>query len=82
MINAHVEMRSPVPWWAAFGAPLLGVPLLVILLALGAPKQARSNPANAPDAYTNTEQVEVAPAARATAELPPAHEEDAAPPRC
>jgi hypothetical protein len=81
MINAHVDNRSAVPWWAAFGAPLLGVPLLVILLALGAPKQARSNPANAPDAYTNTEQVEVAPT-RATVELPPAYKEDSAPPRC
>jgi hypothetical protein len=80
MINAHVDNRSAVPWWAAFGAPLLGVPLLVILLALGAPKQARSNPANAPDAFT-TEKAEVVPA-RATVQLPPAYKEDSAPPRC
>lgn len=27
--------KSAVPWWAAFGAPLVGVPVLVVLLALG-----------------------------------------------
>lgn len=37
----HVSMKSErkPPLWAALGAPLVGVPLMVGLLALGAPKQ-------------------------------------------
>ena len=34
MIQARIEHRRSAPWWAAFGAPLLGVPILVALLAL------------------------------------------------
>lgn len=49
--------QSAVPWWAAFGAPLVGVPLLVGLLALGSPDAA--DPATpASDAAFTSEQVE------------------------
>lgn len=40
MIHAHIDKRSAVPWWAAFGAPLIGVPILVALLALGSTRDA------------------------------------------
>lgn len=42
MIQAHIDNRSAVPWWAAFGAPLIGVPILVALLALGSPGDANT----------------------------------------
>ena len=80
MIKAHMDKNSAVPWWAAFGAPLVGVPLLVVLLALGAPKKAHANAADA-KAYATTEQVQPI-ALEATVQLPPAYKEDAAPPRC
>ena len=31
MTNAHYTEKKATPWWAAFGAPLVGVPLLVEL---------------------------------------------------
>ena len=34
MINARVRTRESAPAWAVLGAPLIGVPLLVALLAL------------------------------------------------
>ncbi|MDH5588815.1 MAG: hypothetical protein OEZ65_07365 [Gemmatimonadota bacterium] len=37
MIHAHIDTRHDIPWWAAFGAPLLVVPLIVAALALWAP---------------------------------------------
>lgn len=37
MIHAHITTRRAVPLWAAIGAPLLGVPIMVALLALAAP---------------------------------------------
>ena len=40
MLNPHIDKKSAVPIWAAFGAPLLGVPLIVGLLALSAPGEA------------------------------------------
>lgn len=38
MIQAHIDRESGIPWWAAFGAPLLVVPLMVALLAIWAPR--------------------------------------------
>ncbi len=38
MIHAHIDRESGIPWWAAFGAPLLVVPLMVALLAIWAPR--------------------------------------------
>lgn len=37
MIKAHLNDKTSVPMWAAIGAPLLGVPLMVALLALAVP---------------------------------------------
>lgn len=67
-MNARIDHDSAVPWWAAFGAPLLGVPILVGLLALGSPGQASTAPAEA-DAVFSTEQVEASPAT-VTLEMP------------
>jgi hypothetical protein len=38
MLNTHTMKRGGAPLWA-FAAPLLGVPALVALLAVTAPKQ-------------------------------------------
>ena len=56
MLNAHISERREVPLWAALGAPLIGVPLMVALLALTAPKQ--ETPVDAPEAGATTELVE------------------------
>ncbi len=34
MIRAGINHRKTAPWWVAFGAPLVGVPIIVALLAL------------------------------------------------
>lgn len=39
MIHAHIRRGRPVPTWAVFGAPLVGVPLMVALLAVVAPER-------------------------------------------
>ena len=33
-MHTRIDHRKAAPWWVAFGAPLLGVPMLVALLAL------------------------------------------------
>lgn len=48
MTGAYIDRKRSVPIWAALGAPLLGVPLIVGLLAVASPD--RGEPANAPDA--------------------------------
>jgi len=56
MLNAHVSKERQVPLWA-LGAPAIGVPLMVALLALTAPK--RETPVGAADpGAPHTEQVE------------------------
>jgi hypothetical protein len=59
MIHAHLDKQKAVPLWAAIGAPLIGVPLMVALLALMAP--AESPVVIEPDAGVTTEQVDVRP---------------------
>ena len=56
MIHARMDREKVVPLWAAIGAPLVGVPLMVALLALAAP--GGTAPASEPDAGMRTEQVE------------------------
>lgn len=63
MINAHVNRDQAAPLWAVLGAPLVGVPLMVALLALSAPAQ--EAPREELDAGVATEQVEVQPIDRA-----------------
>lgn len=39
MTQKHLDRKKNPPLWAVLGAPLIGVPLMVALIALGAPKQ-------------------------------------------
>ena len=39
MTQKHLDKTKNPPLWAVLGAPLIGVPLMVALIALGAPKQ-------------------------------------------
>jgi len=57
MIHAHIEKDKAVPFWAAVGAPLIGVPLMVALLALAAP--ADKAPIDETEVGARTEQVHV-----------------------
>ena len=56
MLNTLSNERREVPLWAAIGAPLVGVPLLVALLALTAPKQ--ETQVDGAEVSATTEQVE------------------------
>lgn len=60
MIRAGIGHREGPPVWAAIGAPLVGVPLLVMLLAVAVP--ADRAPASEPDGAVRSEVVEVQPA--------------------
>jgi hypothetical protein len=55
--------QSAVPWWAAFGAPLLGVPIMVGLLALGSPGTTSGVGGPVEESPFTTEQAEQAPIA-------------------
>jgi len=67
-MSTYLNDKSAVPWWAAFGAPLLGVPLLVGLLALGSAGDAKTGAGNDVEASFTTEQTE---ALQASIDLPP-----------
>ena len=56
MLNTHISERREVPLWAAIGAPAIGVPLMVALLALTAPKHETA--VDGAEAGATTEQVE------------------------
>lgn len=56
-----VMRQSAVPWWAAFGAPLLGVPIMVGLLALGSLGSTSDVGGSVEESPVTTEQVEQAP---------------------
>lgn len=60
MSRAGLEHRDGPSAWAAIGAPLVGVPLLVMLLAVAAP--ADPAPDSDPEGAIRTEAVEVVPA--------------------
>ncbi len=55
MLNTHMTKEREVPLWA-IGAPAIGVPLMVALLALTAPKH--ETPVDRADLGATTEQVE------------------------
>lgn len=57
MIQAHIDNKRSVPLWAIVGAPLIGVPLMVALLALAAP--AGVPEATEIEAGIETEQVDI-----------------------
>ena len=57
MIHAHIDTEKAPPLWALIGAPLVGVPLMVALLALTAP--AAPVPAGDTEGVIRTEQVEI-----------------------
>lgn len=65
--GTYVE-KSAVPWWAAFGAPLVGVPILVALLALGSGGQGDAGRGIGTEMGYATEQAEALQAGR---DLPP-----------
>lgn len=44
MINAHMKNRQSAPVWAILGAPFVGIPLLVALLALAHPRGESTEP--------------------------------------
>jgi hypothetical protein len=55
MLNTHMSKERELPLWA-IGAPAIGIPLMVALLALTAPKYER--PVDGADLGAPTEQVE------------------------
>ena len=77
-MSTYLSNKSAVPWWAAFGAPLLGVPLLVGLLALGSTGDDKGVGKEVEASYT-TEQSE---ALQASIELPPVTMEASLDSRC
>lgn len=73
MINARIEHRRAAPAWVALGAPLIGVPLLVGLLALAAPDPEPMEPESAVVAASDPGE-----ALDLMDEAPPCHLEDVA----
>lgn len=58
MSNSTFGKKSAVPWWAAFGAPLVGVPVLVALLALGSGGHGDAGMGSGTESGYTTEQTE------------------------
>jgi len=79
MMGGTFANRSAVPWWAAFGAPLVGVPVLVALLALGSGGHGDVGRGSGAEPGYATEQAE---ALQAGIELPPVSFDGSAEARC
>lgn len=56
MINAHMKNRESAPVWAILGAPLVGIPLLIALLALAHPRAESLEPGT--ESMVTIEQIE------------------------
>lgn len=56
-MNVYAKGNRAAPLWAVVGAPLVGVPLMVVLLALGAP--ARNAPVEELEPGVQAEQVDL-----------------------
>ncbi len=80
-MKAHIDQASAVPWWAAFGAPLIGVPLMILLLALGAPGDVVGTEGGEVEAGYVTEKAEVE-AIGVSIDTSPEYLEDDANSRC
>jgi hypothetical protein len=52
MTQRHLNRDKTPPLWAVLGAPLIGVPLMVALIALSAPKVEAPAPESAPALVT------------------------------
>jgi hypothetical protein len=69
--------RTAVPWWAAFGAPLVGIPVLVVLLAVGGHGRSEAAPSEVETGYVS----ERAEALQAGIEIPHVLFDESAEPR-
>jgi hypothetical protein len=67
MLNKRRTREREVTWWA-IGAPVIGVPLMVALLALTAPKN--ETPVDGPHISTAVEQVDCRAVEDATSGVP------------
>jgi hypothetical protein len=76
-----MDEESAVPWWAAFGAPLIGVPLMLLLLALSGHGDGVGTKADVEVDFAN-EQVEAVESTGVAAELPSDFWGDKARSRC
>ena len=62
MLRAHIDKDKDLRWWAVIGAPLIGVPVVVALLALVAPGERVADDIEEVDFAV--EQVEMEPVGR------------------